>query len=191
MATEADVTRTEPRQKFKICLAGEAAVGKTSLIRRFVYDDFQDRYVTTLGAKVTKRVVEAEVSDQDHPAPVVLMIWDIMGQKGIRELLRDAYFFGVQGTLMVCDVTRPETLEALSRWQESIERVAGEVPGFLLVNKMDLEDEKALTAQEIGAFAEREGWPYIETSAKTGKGVEDAFRRLTAALMERQEAKAE
>src|SRR3990170_698487 len=98
--------------KAKVCLVGEHAVGKTSLIRRYVLDEFDDRYIVTLGAKVSKREMTIALPGLGE----VLMdmtVWDIMGSRGFRELLREAYFHWAQGILAVCDITRYETLSDL------------------------------------------------------------------------------
>src|SRR3989442_5022140 len=84
------------RIKTKVCLVGEAAVGKTSLIRRFVQDDFEDRYITTLGAKVSKREIVFDMPDRKK-LQMDITIWDIMGEKGFRELLKDRSYDGRVG----------------------------------------------------------------------------------------------
>src|SRR6266566_3607415 len=77
------------RMKVKICLVGEGAVGKTCLIRRFIQDQFDDRYISTLGAKVSKK--EIKVDGPNGGTDIDMTIWDIMGEKGFRELLKEAY----------------------------------------------------------------------------------------------------
>src|SRR5207302_11153531 len=84
------------RIKTKVCLVGEAAVGKTSLIRRFVQDDFEDRYITTLGAKVSKREIVLDMPDRKQ-IQMDITIWDIMGEKGLQDLLKEACFHGGNG----------------------------------------------------------------------------------------------
>src|SRR6058998_257115 len=101
------------RMKIKVCLVGEAAVGKTSLIRRFVLDDFDDKYIQTLGTKVSKKELSLPGPAGDGKLKVDMTIWDIMGQKGFRELLKEAYFYGAKGIFAVCDVTRRVTLDDL------------------------------------------------------------------------------
>lgn len=179
------------RWKMKISLAGEAAVGKTSLIRRFVYDQFEDKYVVTLGAKVTKKSLVVEDPGGRGEAHVDLSIWDIMGEKFLRELLREAYFYGAQGILAVCDVTRAETLADLGDWKTAIEKVAGEVPIVVLANKSDLEGEAVVDEGDLRAFCEAWSAPYLFTSAKTGANVEDAFHLLTGQVLEAMLAKAQ
>src|SRR3972149_6589742 len=98
------VEATPKHVKAKICLVGDVAVGKTSLIKRFVHDQFEDRYISTLGAKVSKK--EIVIQGNGAAVDVDMTIWDIMGEKGFRELLKEAYFHGAQGVLAVCDVTR-------------------------------------------------------------------------------------
>src|SRR5436190_1477902 len=80
------------RMKVKVCLIGEAAVGKTSLIRRFVLDNFDDKYIQTLGTKVSKKELASPSPDGTGELKIDMTIWDIMGQKGFRELLKEAYF---------------------------------------------------------------------------------------------------
>src|SRR5439155_23563999 len=83
--------------KAKVCLVGDVAVGKTSLIRRFVQDEFDDRYIATVGTKVTKKTVEVEW--RGARAMLDMTVWDIMREKGCRALLMAAYFDGTQGVL--------------------------------------------------------------------------------------------
>src|SRR3989442_7561439 len=113
------------RMKVKVCLVGEAAVGKTSLIRRFVLDNFDDKYIQTLGTKVSKKELTSSVPEGAGELKIDMTIWDIMGQKGFRELLKEAYFYGARGILAVRDVTRPKTLDDLDDWIERVYIVNG------------------------------------------------------------------
>lgn len=176
----------EPRTetvKLKICMAGEAMVGKTSLIRRYVLDEYDDRYTATLGTKITKRRVRMEDPKGGALADVDLILWDIMGTPTLRELLKEAYYHGAQGILGVADVTRPETLGELESWSRSIRSVAGDIPTYLVANKIDLEAERALADDAIRAFCDERGWPWSAVSARTGQGVEDAFRGLVRRVL--------
>jgi small GTP-binding protein len=164
------------RMKVKICLVGEGAVGKTCLIRRFIQDQFDDRYISTLGAKVSKK--ELKVDGANGGADVDMTIWDIMGEKGFRELLKEAYFHGAQGVLAVCDVTRKQTLDDLDDWVAAVLKVTGNVPITYLANKADLKDQVDVTEADIRRAAESHRAPYLYTSAKTGQNVEEAFAKL-------------
>ena len=164
------------RMKVKICLVGEGAVGKTCLIRRFIQDQFDDRYISTLGAKVSKK--ELKVDGANGGADVDMTIWDIMGEKGFRELLKEAYFHGAQGVLAVCDVTRKQTLDDLDDWVAAVLKVTGNVPITYLANKADLKDQMDVTEADVRRAAESHRAPYLYTSAKTGQNVEEAFAKL-------------
>ncbi len=160
----------------KICLAGDGAVGKTSLIKRFVSNTFDDRYIVTLGAKVSSKAFTVE--DPIQPGmvrEVNATIWDIMGNVGFREVLKDAYFYQVQGALLVCDGTRPETFYSLPAWFNAVRSVAGAVPAVVLVNKSDLVDQVRVRPKDLEELCAPRGWRWLPTSARTGQNVEQAF----------------
>jgi len=166
------------RMKVKVCLVGEGAVGKTSLIRRFIHDQFDDRYISTLGAKVSKKELVVKHPRGDGDVAVDMTIWDIMGEKGFRELLKEAYFHGAQGILAVCDVTRKDTLGELHDWIAAVHKVTGQIPIQFLANKVDLEKQRVIDEDEVKKVAEGHKSPYLFTSAKTGQGVEEGFQGL-------------
>ena len=170
------------RMKVKICLVGEHAVGKTSLIRRYVLDEFDDRYIVTLGAKVSKKEMTFG-TDRTGTVQMDMTIWDIMGSKGFRELLREAYFHGAQGILAVCDITRYDTLEDLDSWVESVFRTVGEIPVVFAVNKADLTDQAAFGEEQVKQATEAFDAPFYRTSAKTGDNVENVFRSLAGMIV--------
>ena len=107
-----------------------------------------------------------------------------MGERGVRDLLNDAYFKGAHGILAVCDVTRAETLANLATWRQSVENAAGKVPAFVLANKVDLDGEAVLTSAHVEATDELRDCPSVMTSAKTGNGVEAAFQGLANLILE-------
>ena len=166
--------------KVKVCFIGDAGVGKTSLIKRYVLDVFDDRYIATIGTKVTKKIVEVE--EGGSQTKVMMLIWDIMGQKGFRELLREAYFFGAHGAIAVCDLTNRETLEELRYWIKALTDVAGDVPIVFAGNKADLENEAVATESDLGDLADKYEAEAFMTSAKTGQNVEEMFKALGAAM---------
>ncbi len=176
------------RIKTKVCLVGEAAVGKTSLIRRFVQDEFDDRYITTLGAKVSKKEMAFDVADRDVKIQMDMTVWDIMGEKGFRDLLKEAFFHGAKGVLAVCDLTRYSTLKELDDWVQSVFNVVGEIPVVYAINKIDLKDEVMILYgdKEIEQAARAFEAPFFYTSAKTGENVEFVFRRLGTMTLQRE-----
>ena len=174
------------RIKTKVCLVGEGAVGKTSLIRRFVQDEFDDRYITTLGAKVSKREMVFDLPDRKQ-IQMDITVWDIMGEKGFRDLLKDAFFHGAKGVLAVADLTRYSTLKELDDWIQGVFKVVGEIPVVYAINKIDLKDEVMILYgdTEISEASRAFEAPYFYASAKTGENVDLVFRRLGTMVLQR------
>src|SRR3989304_2351399 len=173
----------EPRRmKIKVCLVGEAAVGKTSLIRRFVLDDFDDKYIQTLGTKVSKKELTVPPTEGNEAVKVDMTIWDIMGQKGFRELLKEAYFYGAKGVIAVADVTRKTTLDDLDDWIGGVYSVTGKIPIQFMANKWDRKDQTELGEEELDQATKAYGSPYFFTSAKTGEGGERDFQDLAEGI---------
>jgi small GTP-binding protein len=179
-----NATKTEKKTvKLKLCLVGESAVGKTSLIRRFVFDDFEDRYIVTLGAKVTKKEVKLKNPKNNAPMDAQLLIWDIVGDQSFRQLLKEAYFFGSQGIIGTCDLTRENTLAELHHWVELVRGVTDKIPIIILGNKNDLEG-KQVSLDEIKKFTSSyENTTFYLSSAKTGENVELAFKTISEKIL--------
>ncbi len=171
---------SEYEMKAKVCLVGEAAVGKTSLIRRFVLNAFDEKYVTTLGANVSKKEITVEIPERDLLVNMDMVVWDIMGEKGVRDLLKEAFFHGAQGILAACDITRYSTLRELDDWVQSVFNVCGDVAVVYAVNKTDLKEEAMVFFgdREAEISAEAFDAPFFYTSAKTGENVQAAFNEL-------------
>lgn len=173
--------KPRPDVTLKIGLAGNSAVGKTSLTRRFVTDTFDETYVVTLGTRVSSR--QFTMDDPRTPGKRVTVgasVWDIMGSHQFRDLLKDAFYVNASAVLLVFDVNRPETLYDLPQWYEIVASVAGTVPTVVLANKSDVRGPKSLSVDAIDALCKQFGWPWFETSAKTGANVEAAFRTVAA-----------
>jgi len=161
----------------KICLIGDERVGKTSLIQRFVHGVYSPAYLRTIGAVVSKRSIPLP-KEGDLPVTMNLMVWDVMGKKVFMDLLGEAYFAGAQAVLAVFDVTRPETLANLRPWVAGVRDIVGPVPAILLANKVDLVQERRVSADEIDPVAKEFGMAWYPASALTGENVEAAFREL-------------
>ncbi|MEE9116464.1 MAG: Rab family GTPase [Thermoplasmata archaeon] len=175
--------------KAKVCMVGDNSVGKTSLVRRFVYDTFEDKYLATLGAKVTKKDEIVPFPELGVEYEIAMIIYDIMGAKEFRSLLREAYFFGAQGLIAVCDLTAGETFESLEDWIMNAFNVTGKIPVELLANKADLEGEHVITESDIEKLSESYESTHKLTSAKTGSNVDLAFEDI-ARLLARQNLRA-
>jgi small GTP-binding protein len=163
--------------KMKICLVGEEGVGKTSLIRRYVFSQFDEKYLRTVGTMVSKKVVEIGPLEGTMYT-LHMLVWDIMGRRDFMSLYKEAYFSRARGILAVCDMTRPETLEHLNEWMEGINSSVGEAPMIVLANKKDMAEHVRIEEDDILALCEVHRAPYLTTSAKTGENVEVAFSKI-------------
>ena len=162
----------------KVCLLGAFAVGKTSLVSRFVKGLFSDKYLTTIGVKIDKKtlsVVGREIN---------LIIWDLAGEDAFQKI-STSYLQGSSGYFLVADMTRKATLDRAIRIHEDIHPTVGDIPFILFLNKTDLVEEFEIPAARIEAL-EKDGWQIVRCSAKTGSGVERGFISLTRKMMEDQ-----
>jgi small GTP-binding protein len=164
---------TAPQQK-KICMLGGFAVGKTSLVRRYVQSIFSDTYLTTVGVKIDKKTVE--LTDR----VLSLILWDLAGEDDISSL-RMSYLRGSAGYILVADGTRPSTLEVALSLRRRVEADCGPLPFVLLLNKNDLKEQWAITDAEFDDLRQS-GWWARSSSARTGEGVDDAFKDLAVRL---------
>ena len=159
----------------KICLLGSFAVGKTSLVSRFVTSLFSEKYHTTIGVKIDKKLVNL------HDQEVSLIIWDLAGEDEFQRVAT-SYLQGASGYLLVADITRRATLDKAIMLQKRARMVMGDVPFHLLVNKADLADDREIDDQILEELS-KQGWSFLKTSAKTGSEVEAAFLNLAQAMI--------
>ena len=167
----------------KIILLGDAAVGKTSLIKRFVVDKFDDKYILTIGSKITAKALQIEIERNLYY--LNLQIWDILGQKGYSKL-HESSFRGTDGVIMVADITRSETLQSIGEyWIPEVENLIGTVPFVILVNKSDLTKQAVIREKELRKFASRFKSSFYFTSAKNGENVKLVFNSLGKGMIEK------
>ena len=159
----------------KICMVGAFGVGKTSLVARFVSGIFSEKYLTTVGVKIDKKVVKT-----DH-GEVTLVLWDLAGEDALTTV-RPAQLRGAAGYILVVDGSRRKTLDVAVDLQRRVLEAVGPVPFVCVINKADLRDSWEVTQPDLEATAAR-GWKLVETSAKTGSAVEELFRTLADAMM--------
>ena len=159
-----------PTLQKKICMLGGFSVGKTSLVKRFVQSVFSETYLTTVGVKIDKKTVDLS------GRIVNLILWDLAGEDDISSL-RMSYLRGAAGYVLVADGTRRPTLDVALSLRQRVEADFGPLPFVLLLNKNDLQEQWAIGDGEVEALRQS-GWWVRSTSARTGEGVEDAFRTL-------------
>ncbi|PMB35723.1 GTP-binding protein [Fischerella thermalis CCMEE 5319] len=160
----------------KICMVGAFATGKTSLVGRFVHSIFSEKYQTTVGVKIDKKIVNIQGQD------INFILWDLYGEDEFQKV-RMSYLRGASGYLLVVDGTRKNTLEKAFNLQIKVQNTIGNVPFILILNKWDLIDEWEINDVEINEVVQR-GWTVMKTSAKTGLGVEESFQILANKILE-------
>ena len=161
--------------QMKVCMLGAYAVGKTSLVARFVKSIFSDKYHTTIGVKVDKKTVR--IGEQD----VSMILWDLAGEDDFYQV-RMSYLRGSAGYLLVADGMRRETLDKALELQQRTEKEIGKAPFILVINKLDLIGEWEIKQSDLSEFSSS-GWDVVSTSAKTGVGVEQTFLALGKRLL--------
>jgi hypothetical protein len=159
----------------KICLVGAFAVGKTSLVSRFVHSLFSEKYHSTIGVKIDKKTVT--IDDKT----VNLILWDMAGEEEYVKL-QTSYLRGASGYLLVLDGTRAETLSIAKDIVDKVDATSSNIPFVAVINKHDLADSWQIGAEDIESLRQA-GWSVIYSSAKTGEGVESAFELLTQKLL--------
>jgi small GTP-binding protein len=163
---------------FKVSVIGDYAVGKTSIIKRYMTDSFDEGYKATLGAAISS--FKTNVKDSD----VSLQVWDLAGQTSFRRV-RVQYLFGTDFAIVVFDLTRKDTLECVKEWVKDVRQGAPEVLLFLVGNKADLKEDrivKPVAAEKVGKSLNMLG--YLETSAKDGTNVRELFQTISEFLLE-------
>jgi small GTP-binding protein len=165
----------DPFFEFKVLLVGDPAVGKTSLILRFVEDRFDKEYKASIGVDIMSRAINIE----DKVARLV--IWDIASQEKFRRF-RSSFYQQANGILVVFDLTRRETLENVDGWVQEVREHTESIEMVLIGNKSDLITQRQITPDHVQKWSARYACPYIETSALTGDAVEGAFHKLTSAI---------
>lgn len=165
----------------KICLLGDCGVGKTSLVRRFVFDIFEDKYIATIGTKTTKKDLSLIYGEKVYH--MTLMIWDILGEKEYR-LIHAKSFKGANGAILVTDITRRETYTSLlDYWIPKVESITGKIPFVILGNKCDMIDNRKISDDDFNALSTKKNLPYYFTSAKSGEKVDASFFALARLLV--------
>lgn len=180
---------------FKLVLIGDSGVGKSCLLLRFADDQFTETYITTIGVDFRFKTipVPSGTIDKNTGNPVMktikLQIWDTAGQERFRTIT-SAYYRGADGIVVVYDCTDRDSFNHIEEWVEEVNKYASVTTSkILLANKCDEKDQK-VTAEEGREKARKLGLGFIETSAKTGQNVEEAFSVMSGNLIKLREQQA-
>lgn len=165
--------------KKKICLLGSFAVGKTSLVERFVYDRFDEKYLTTIGVKISQKMLPpVRDTRSGQLCQHKFLIWDIAGLEKFDRVAVN-YFRGASGALAVADLTRPDTIEDLEKFCKKFLSASPQATLVVLGNKKDIFQQNEPTLAELQNLADGYSADLLLTSAKTGEQVENAFMILS------------
>ena len=154
----------------KVCLLGDFSVGKTSLVRRFIEGRFDDKYLSTIGVRISRKTL------QRSNGTLNLLVWDLAGAQEFNT--QASYLVGVAAALIVCDMTRRETLVSCAKYVQQVRAMNQSALLVFVGNKVDLIGESVSAEAELRACSETQGGDYVLTSAKTGIGVDLAFELL-------------
>ena len=169
----------EKSTEYKICVLGDDGVGKTSLIRRYVEDKFEEGFSEE---KQINKKEELYVSVVENGLPhsdlITLNIWD-----WISNITQTQSYINSKGALLVCDMTNKSSLRSLEYWKNELYKVAGEVPVIIVGNKFDLKKKMELRKEDLVKYVKKLKASYIGTSTKTGKNVNNAFYKLAKMLI--------
>jgi small GTP-binding protein len=160
----------------KICLIGDFAVGKSSLVSRYVHNVFSDKYLTTVGVRIDTKEIQLP-----HSCSIKLVIWDIAGSD--RFSTTDTHYLrGAAGYLLVVDSTRRDTLQSALQLKQSADHTLNSPPFVMVFNKTDLRDQWEITNKELQLFRKK-GWRILKSSAKRGENVEHAFQLIATSVL--------
>jgi small GTP-binding protein len=163
---------------YKLILGGDGAVGKTSMVHRFVEGTFTKDYKSTIGTSIMKK----ECQFDELRSKVRFVIWDLAGQSQFKRV-RQSYLANAETGILVFDVTNLTSFENVGNWYKEIIKASPNISLIMVGNKIDLEDQRKVSFEEGEKVAKNLGLTYIETSAKTGENINDAFRMLALQIV--------
>jgi small GTP-binding protein len=168
----------EKKHTFKILLLGDKGVGKTSIIRRYVKNEFTHRYKATIGVDFCEKHIDL------GNMVVGMQLWDIAGEEKAGSLL-NVYCRGAQAVIYVCDVNRVTTINSIESWKSQLEERANiwNVASILFVNKCDNPKDKLIHQERITSVSEALGLPWEKTSAAKNIGIERSIVGLAHELV--------
>ena len=173
-----EVENERNENSFKVIFIGDASVGKTSIILKYVKKEFNENYQSTIGAELNNKEV---ILDKET---VNLIIWDTSGQERYNSLI-SSYFRGSRGCFIVYDISDRNSFDNLETKFDLVRNYANEDVKIILVgNKNDLEEQRKVKTEEGKNFAEKKACPFFETSAKNNENIDEIFKLMAEKIIE-------
>jgi small GTP-binding protein len=167
--------------KKKICLLGLYSVGKTSMVRQFVFNKFEDKYLSTIGVHISKKKLNIDIREDIQA--IEFFIWDIANIDKFDNVVNN-YFRGAHGAVIVTDVTRPRTIENIKEFSDKFLEINPKAKIIFVGNKIDLVDELKFDKESYISSVCDISYNLLFTSAKTGENIEEVFIKLGEQIIE-------
>lgn len=161
--------------KKKICLIGLYSVGKTSMVRQFVYNKFEDKYLSTIGVHISKKKISVDFESDKQT--IELFIWDIANIDKFDNVVNN-YLRGAHGAILVTDITRPKTIENIKEFADKFLEINPNAKIIFVGNKIDLVDQLKFDKEQYISSVCDNNQKLLFTSAKTGENIEEVFVKL-------------
>ena len=169
------MTKELPELKLKILLIGDTAVGKTCMILKYIDNNFPETHIATIGVEYKSKVIYTD------KYKITLNIWDTSGQERFKSITK-SFFINANGALFVYDITNIKTYENVKNWIKDSE-MYGKFDSIICGNKIDLDSQRAIKFDTLKEFGLKQKIPVIETSAKTGVNIEEAFKMIVDQIL--------
>ncbi|KRX03857.1 P-loop containing nucleoside triphosphate hydrolase [Pseudocohnilembus persalinus] len=162
--------------KYKLVLIGDQSVGKTSIINRFIYDNYTANQQPTVGIDFVAKTLHLDNKT------IRLQLWDTAGQERFRSLI-PSYIRDSNCAIITYDVTSTASFQGVDRWLDYVKEERGEeVLIFLVGNKNDMEEQRQVSYEQGQKFAQQQGIEFIEVSAKEGTNIQQLFKEIAVNL---------
>jgi len=166
----------------KICILGSFGVGKTSLVRQYVFKKYEEQYLSTIGVQITQKDMEILSPAKQQKIAIKLILWDLAHIEQYDKVIEN-YFRGANGAIIIFDLTRLQTLAEIENYFSHFLNINPESKLVLVANKCDLIEKNVINLEQLLQFAKKYQTPYFLTSAKTGENVEEVFIKMAKLLL--------
>jgi small GTP-binding protein len=166
----------------KICILGSFGVGKTSLVRQYVFKKYEEQYLSTIGVQITQKDLEIFAPAKQQNIAIKLILWDLAHIEQYDKVIEN-YFRGANGAIIIFDLTRMQTFAEIEHYLSHFLNINPESKLVLVANKCDLIEKNVINLEQLLQFGKMYRAPHFLTSAKTGENVEEVFIKMAKLLL--------